>query len=54
MKEIRRVNTIIMKNIDDNYFAIGFQDLSEKSRFIFTVNLDRLFQGLTTRAPRNK
>jgi len=54
MKGIRRVNTIIMKNIDDNYFGIGFQDLSEKSRFIFTVNLYRLFQGLTPRAPRNK
>lgn len=47
MKGIRRVNTIIMKNIDYNYFGIGFQDLGEKSRFIFTVNLDRLFLGLT-------
>ena len=28
MKAIRKVNTIIMKNIDDNYFGIGFQDVS--------------------------
>ena len=54
MKGIRRVNTIIMKNIDYNYFGIGFQDLGEKSRFIFTVNLDRLFLGLTPWVPRNK
>ena len=54
MKGIRRVNTIIMKNIDYNYFGIGFQDLGEKSRFIFTVNLDRLSLGLTPWAPRNK
>ena len=47
IKGIRRVNTIIMKNIDYNYFGIGFQDLGEKNRFIFTVNLDRLFLGLT-------